>query len=346
MITKIHLHNFQKHSDLILDIEDLITVIQGSSDKGKSSIVRALYWIFFNRPLGSDVFKKEGTKDFFALITFNGHDISRGKDKEGPYYKLDTEYFRGIGTDIPEPISQLLNVDTLNISGQHDPAFLLSMSKPEASRFLSSLVGLEEMDKALSIIEGKRRKANAELTTLEHEKDEIKQQLKSLKRVPVMQKKINKMNELDEHTQKMKHDRESLLRLKEMTLHISEKLTKKTDYDTLYILVCALLQTQDEYGSLESRCEQYKRTGVLLQHVSLLNKARNALFQAQNKQSAIVEQKKKESSLRRSVTLYTNIVQDLETSKQVTQRLQKEWREKAKGLCPLCNKPMEEVCEH
>jgi len=52
MIKKLILKNFQIHKKLVLEFDEKITVIKGSNDSGKSSIIRAIYWIFYNQPTG------------------------------------------------------------------------------------------------------------------------------------------------------------------------------------------------------------------------------------------------------------------------------------------------------
>jgi exonuclease SbcC len=52
MIQSIVLRNFQAHKNTEISLDKGITAIVGSSDSGKTSILRAFYWVLQNKPSG------------------------------------------------------------------------------------------------------------------------------------------------------------------------------------------------------------------------------------------------------------------------------------------------------
>ena len=54
MIRKLNIQNIQSHKNTELEFSPGINAIVGSSNNGKSAILRALYWVRYNRPLGID----------------------------------------------------------------------------------------------------------------------------------------------------------------------------------------------------------------------------------------------------------------------------------------------------
>ena len=62
MIKSIHLRNFQRHKKLDIDLSEGVNVIVGPSDIGKTAILRALYWLRFNRPLSTEVLHTWGAE--------------------------------------------------------------------------------------------------------------------------------------------------------------------------------------------------------------------------------------------------------------------------------------------
>ena len=54
MIKSIQIKNIQSHKDTSLEFSPGINAIVGSSNNGKSAVLRALYWARYNRPLGTD----------------------------------------------------------------------------------------------------------------------------------------------------------------------------------------------------------------------------------------------------------------------------------------------------
>ena len=54
MIKRIKIENIQSHKETELELSSGINAIVGSSNNGKSAILRAFYWLVYNRPLGVD----------------------------------------------------------------------------------------------------------------------------------------------------------------------------------------------------------------------------------------------------------------------------------------------------
>ena len=54
MIKKIQIQNFQSHKETTLKLDPGVNIIVGTTDSGKTSILRALRWVIWNRPSGDD----------------------------------------------------------------------------------------------------------------------------------------------------------------------------------------------------------------------------------------------------------------------------------------------------
>jgi exonuclease SbcC len=52
-IKKLSLRNFQSHRETDLEFSPGLNIIVGPSDQGKSAIIRALRWLFYNEPRGT-----------------------------------------------------------------------------------------------------------------------------------------------------------------------------------------------------------------------------------------------------------------------------------------------------
>jgi len=57
MIKYLQIQNFQSHKDSLLEFDPGVNVIVGSSDSGKTAVIRALRWLVWNRPSG-DAFRR------------------------------------------------------------------------------------------------------------------------------------------------------------------------------------------------------------------------------------------------------------------------------------------------
>lgn len=162
MIERIELHNFQRHLFKILELSSTVTVICGPTDAGKSSALRCLRWITFNRPSG-DGFIRWGDSDCKGVLTVDGRTVTRCKGKAGNYYLFDEETYRAFGQDVPGAIAEFLNLDPIQFAGQHDPPFWLSLPPAQVARELNRIVNLDLIDAALSNLAATARKAKAEV---------------------------------------------------------------------------------------------------------------------------------------------------------------------------------------
>lgn len=144
MIRKVAIQNFQIHKETELEFKEGMNVIAGSSDNGKSSIIRAIRWVLMNRPTGF-AFHTHGAKDDTAVcIVFGDNEcVTRRKGEKntgGYHYRQDT--FAALRTDVPPEIQRVLNLSDINIQSQHDPYFLLQDSPGEVAKKLNVVAGL------------------------------------------------------------------------------------------------------------------------------------------------------------------------------------------------------------
>jgi len=56
LIRSLEIENFQSHELTKLDLHKGLNVIVGPSDQGKSALIRALRWLCYNEPKGTDFF--------------------------------------------------------------------------------------------------------------------------------------------------------------------------------------------------------------------------------------------------------------------------------------------------
>jgi exonuclease SbcC len=162
MIERIQIQNFQKHNKLRVTFDEKITTIVGPSDAGKSSVLRAIRWVAFNRPLG-DGFIRHGEKSCSVKIWVDGHRIERKKAKGENVYLLDGKKLSAVGTEVPEAVQSCLSLSPENFQGQHDSPFWFSLTSGEVAKRLNSIVDLEVIDSSASWLAARLRKARVEL---------------------------------------------------------------------------------------------------------------------------------------------------------------------------------------
>lgn len=153
MLKSLILKNFQGHKRFKVKFDKRITCFVGPSDVGKSSIIRALKWIAFNKPNHKRMIRN-GSKQASAIIHFDGRTIierRRSRGSENSYY-VNGDPLRAFGSECPDTVSKLLKLGPANFQSQHDSAFWLSENPSTVSKELNRIAGLESSDKALNLI--------------------------------------------------------------------------------------------------------------------------------------------------------------------------------------------------
>jgi exonuclease SbcC len=152
----------QKHSHLIFDFVNGINIIYGATDVGKSCIIRAIRWLFFN-DVNSDVLRKEGTKKTSVkAILDNDAVVERIRTETINRYCLtvgkETKEFDSIGKEIPEEIKKIIQVRPievdkesliLNVSKQISMPFLMDKPGSFRMKLFNLLTGNDIIDKVM-----------------------------------------------------------------------------------------------------------------------------------------------------------------------------------------------------
>lgn len=203
MIKSIELKNFQSHKNTKLLFDKGVNVIIGSSNDGKTAILRALNWSLNNRPSGLSLLsywdrdkKGKPIKGQEVNVEFFEEDIiiSRKRNDKFNGYEIqhidNIEKIEAIGTDVPEQISELFNLSEVNLQRQFDAPFLLSESAAEIARSFNKIIKLDAIDRILSNAENQRKKNNQEIVFTEEEIKRTTEQLDRFKWIKDAKAKI------------------------------------------------------------------------------------------------------------------------------------------------------------
>jgi len=197
MLERLRLQNFQTHEDLKLVLDERVTTIVGPSDVGKSSVLRALRWAMENKPSGA-AFVRNGQKECRVSLWLDGKRIVRVKGKGVNEIFIGREKLKAFGTDLPEPIVKLCNVDGVNFGQQHDSPFWFSLTAGQVSKELNSVVNLDVIDRTLANVAKALRRARSTVEVCEKRTEEARSQFKRISWVPRMVEDWECVAELEE----------------------------------------------------------------------------------------------------------------------------------------------------
>lgn len=301
-ISSIQLFNFQSHKESELVLSPGINVITGQSDSGKTSIIRALNWIVWNRPSG-DEFVNRKAKSCFAEITLgDGTKIARNKEKDGKinYYVVNGQQLKAIGQDVPKEVSDALNLSEINIQKQFDAPFLISETPGQVAKALNEISHLEDIDIATSNINSSIKQGKDGIELLQRQNEMLNFQLSSLPDIEKLGQKVADIERLDDKEKSLTRE---LDRLEDAMIEYEDAQKELTERANLY----------EAMPSIRSRLEQLSALKQTIKDSELLVNRLGALVLAGRKEYFSVK------------TIQTEL-----------QELRAEWKDNKPKECPLC----------
>lgn len=161
MIKSVELINFQAHPKTFIEFTEGLNIFIGQSDSGKTAILRALKWAFYNKPSG-DNFRRLGTKETKITVVFTDETILiRQKTASKNIYQLNDTVFKAFGQDVPLEIQKYLNLSVENIQQQLDTPFLLNETPGKVASYFNKVAHLEDIDNSISYLNHNENKVKA-----------------------------------------------------------------------------------------------------------------------------------------------------------------------------------------
>jgi exonuclease SbcC len=182
-LTSLTVENFQPHKHRVIDFDESVTVLVGANGSGKSSVIRAIRWVAFNRPLGDSVIRW-GSKSARVKLVTETVKVVRERGEDGNYYRVNAQKFTAMGTGVPESVHRLLRLEEINFQKQIEAGFWFTHSAPEVAREMNRVVDLDVIDRSQSYATSKLKAASGEVKVLEGLLEEAQKKQASLSWVP------------------------------------------------------------------------------------------------------------------------------------------------------------------
>jgi len=202
MLKTIAVENFQAHKETYLEFVEGVNVITGSSDSGKTSLMRASKWVITNRPSG-DAFKNwDAGKDDSVSVEITLDDsktVSLSRINGKNTYLLSDNgketTFSAIKTDVPEEITAALNIPERSIQTQHQEYFLLQDSPGTVAQKLNDLIGLTVIDTMFKNLTSKIRETTSRINFLKSERDKFETSLEKFENLEAVGKLLDSIEQ-------------------------------------------------------------------------------------------------------------------------------------------------------
>lgn len=348
MLSSIHLKNFQGHKNTFVEFKKGVNTIIGSSDSGKSSVLRGLLWVMTNRPLGDSFRSHWAEKDETLVeIIWDDHTIRRTKTKTSNTYTLDDETYKAMGTDVPEPILQVLNMSELNTQKQMDSPFLLSMPSPDIAKLLNKITNLNIIDKAFANMNSMVNTNRSLEKQLLQEEKKYKDTLKQYEGIEDLNNKANAIKkEVDDlYSKKESHEDlydaiqkiqtcsikiRDLSKVEMMYKEIKNKATKILEIEKTPNNICSLIERIKTHTRLK------KSTTKLTNQTKTLQKIREQIQEVNEKQNDIKQLSKKINEIKETK-------EKLSTHQKIVSDLEKSIYSISPNICPLCGNKIKDT---
>jgi DNA repair protein SbcC/Rad50 len=257
MIDSLLLKNFQSHKNTNIKLSKGVNCIIGSSDVGKTSIIRALRWLVMNRPQG-EAFRSNWGGDTEIVATIDNQHIIRSRSGKKNVYFINDIELEALRTDVPDEIKQALNVNEINLQRQFDRPFLIDETPGNVAQFFNTIAHINVIDQSLGNLQSwvrdiNRKIGDNETRLIESEKvlaeqyanvDDLDEKTSYLEKadkvLKMKQEQSNKLTRLHNDIDTVESDLEDLQRVVKHDKAVSQLIKKINDRDELIKIKAAL----------------------------------------------------------------------------------------------------------
>lgn len=287
---KLHIENFQSLEYAEIELDGFVT-IQGPSNRGKSSVIRALGVLLYNE-WSSDYLRENAKECRISLEIDEGGisklEIIKPKNMYNVYYRNgEVKEYPKIDKDVPEDVRKELGLDlvktergdkfNLNIQHQLDNMFLVSDREPVITSFLNKIFKIERYEKALRAINADMLKLNKqskkdqkELESKKIELEDITNEHKSkVKQYNEIEKIHNEHIQLKERIKFLEDGVDSFNAIEESKRDIEKLRSEYTWYEKLSICLKDYLENIASINDITKLTTVYYRS---IEDINKLNK--------------------------------------------------------------------------
>ena len=365
-IKTVTLENFQSYKNQTVHFEPGLNLLLGTSDSGKSAILRAISFVLYNYPKKDTLIHWGETETKVTVEFSDGVKVTRikGAERNGiEAYDADGKFIQKakIDKEIPDDIKKLLGnppQDDFNglisYADQFSPMFLVDLSPTDLPRSLSNLTGIELLEESAKQLMSnykaldKQNKADEkEYTNLLNESQQYSYVETYEQKLKLLSEKLADIVVLEEKISKMENI------VKDFDFNVNFDCVE--DYDEI---ISNITQSLDKVKSIQSLIEKHNKLQVfnLIEHKELneessflldnfLNKLDDKLKCFSTYSNQVEDYKKLEqinislASIKQKGEILTNEYQDMKNKLNEAETEYNEYKEfliKEKIQCESC----------
>lgn len=347
MIFQVDIRNFQSHKNSILQFSKGVNCIVGSSDSGKSAILRAINWVVNNRPSGES-FKRRGQKETEVYLhTTEDISIFRTKsDKDNKYTLIQEEEenkLEAVGRDVPTEIEKAINMNSVNIQYQMDAPFLLSESSGEVARYLSKVVDLEVIHESMKKVDKIKRQAKSKREAAEEAQENLKNNLKNIPNISRAEELLHFIETQQSILFSKQKDYSAITATVEDLQYIKTKLSSIPDIKKAEKIFDKINSKRDErqalqflYEELVHLIEDIEESENKLSSIPDIVKAEKILNKTEAAIKKLQDSEKEYEKIKSIIDSVDSSNKKMKSIKGDLAKMEKEFKQLFPNICPLC----------
>ncbi|GAQ26195.1 exonuclease SbcC [Tepidanaerobacter syntrophicus] len=278
LIKSLRLINFQSHKDTKIDFDEGLTVILGQTDQGKSAIIRALKWVLYNEPRGTDFIMAGCKLCRVSLEMDDGSVIIREREGQRNRYILiqngKEEVFEGFGNTVPLEIARAhgipkIRIDkdaasAVNLAEQLEPPFLISESGGNRAKALGRLVGIHIIDAAQRTVLKDITNAKQNFESIQKDIESLNSQLESYKDIVELQIRISSLQDILKKLKETRAIFSILMKSRQELGELDSEIEKNTDTIKKLDFIDKVEQNITFLDALSVKCRYLKELSIKL----------------------------------------------------------------------------------
>jgi DNA repair protein SbcC/Rad50 len=342
MVERLYIKNFQSHKETDIKLVPGVNVIVGSTDSGKSAIIRALKMAVLNRPSGDAMRSWWGGETSVLMELQEGNILERVKNG-GEIYRLNEMEFKAFRTNVPDEIVTAVNMDEENFQNQVDAPFLLSATSGEVASFFNRIAKIDKIDSSLKAVQSWLRALTQKREFKKETLSEKEQELAGYAYIDELEDKVDALEEMDKRVIQLARQQRELQKeverwkeLQENIQNLAQLLQAGAQVDKMLEMFAELKHINATYDTLDGLyCQQ--------DQVKKLIKAKSAVLKAERGVGmvlALMEERNavrtNEKAISEQITGYSLTSERLKTQNALVLSYKKEFDLNFPNTCPLC----------
>ncbi len=350
MIKSIKLENFQSHKNSALEFHPGLNIIVGTTDSGKSAILRALRYVVTNKPLGDD-FRSNWGGDTEVVIETEETWVTRTKSKTENSYVIhhpvetgkEPTIYKAFGADVPQEIRALLDMEDVNLQAQMDSPFLISKTSGEAANHFSKIANIDIINTTLVKIKKWLREHENIQTHARANIKQLQDEIKEYDYLEIFEKEVEVLESMEQHKRSLETKQAALRNILDSAKRVQEdieeikiQLKAEDEINEVLKLYKDLAERNNSKSRLVSVRNEIKDVEHSLEEISQISVLENPVQDILQLYATRNLQNDKQTAIKELIEDLQYAEAEIKRNSGVLNNLEQKFVDSFPDVCPLC----------